>query len=970
MKISVARILFGFLSSTLLICGAPARAQLSSYTNADAFPGLTFSSPVCLAAPPGETNRLFVLEQAGVIVVITNLANPTRTVFMDISGRVTAGGEQGLLGLAFHPGYESNRNFYVFYTGPATNGTSGSHDILSRFQSSASDPNQGDTDSEERLLAQYDEAANHNGGDLHFGPDNHLYVSLGDEGGGNDSFDNSQRIDKDFFSGILRLDVDKRPGSLAPHAHPASSTNYAVPADNPFVGAISFNGSSVTPANVRTEFWAVGLRNPWRFSFDPATGLLYCGDVGQGAREEVDIIARGGNYGWAYREGSQPGPNTPPGGFTSIAPIVDYDRGSGPTQGSCVTGGVVYRGSRFPDLTGDYFYADFISGNVWALQYDGMTASTPQRLFGDAGISAFGIDPSTGDILCANYANSIIERIVPVAPPGSLQVTIDPPGAVLSGAKWRVNGGPFQNSGDTVSGLGAGTHAVSFKSVSGWDAPAGFTVAIGSGVTTTTNAAYLSNDTTRPTLAIASPKSGQRLSNDVFTASGMAKDNVLVAEVWFQLNGNAWTPAAGTTNWIAGLTLTPGNNTLRAYAVDTNGRIAKTNSVSFVYVVSVPLTVQIVGAGSVSPNYNSRLLEIGKTYTMTAKAAKGSAFVNWTGSISNGKTKLTFVMASNLTFTATFVDSQKPIVIVTFPPVNKKVTNALLDATGKASDNIGVDSAWYQLNGAGWAAAGTTNGWTNWLAAGLVPDSGGNLLQARAADAAGNISKTNSVKFVYLVVPSPDWAPDALSGLTAVATPDSESPTELSFDAFTFSEAGASTNDDFSVGGYAYVKTGTNTAQLTLTHTAPPTRTNDPVISVALVFTNHYGGIFTSDEGSGTISLSIATNFAPTSLSGKKLIVTGSDGTNTTIALNKSNGTFIKTPSNSGAGATRSGTYAFTRVSPIGAMLVLTFTGADAGTVVYGQMTFDSGKTGSFLVTAFAGLGNPTDTDLGTFTVR
>src|SRR5207249_2074951 len=131
----------------------------------------------------------------------------------------------------------------------------------------------------------------------------YLYVSLGDEGDQNDAGNNSQRIDKDFFSGMLRIDVDNRPDSLAPNPHAAmSSKTYSIPADNPFVGVTSFNGKAVDPTKVRTEFYAVGLRNPWRFSFDPVTGILYCGDVGGDQREEIDIIIKGGNYGWAYRE--------------------------------------------------------------------------------------------------------------------------------------------------------------------------------------------------------------------------------------------------------------------------------------------------------------------------------------------------------------------------------------------------------------------------------------------------------------------------------------------------------------------------------------------------------------------------------------------------------------------------------------------------------------------------------------------
>src|SRR5262245_34544925 len=221
MKVSVARALGGLILS-MAFSSWSAGAQSSGFDFVAAFPGVSLSSPVCIASPPGETNRLFIVERDGVIVVITNLANPTRTVFMDISGRVTeADDERGLLGLAFHPDYATNHKFYVYYTGQATNGTSGMHDILSSFQTWAWDPNDGDESSEVQLIAQYDEADNHNAGDLHFGPDNYLYLSLGDEGSGDDFFNNSQRIDKDFFSGILRLDVDKRPGSLRPKPHPA-----------------------------------------------------------------------------------------------------------------------------------------------------------------------------------------------------------------------------------------------------------------------------------------------------------------------------------------------------------------------------------------------------------------------------------------------------------------------------------------------------------------------------------------------------------------------------------------------------------------------------------------------------------------------------------------------------------------------------------------------------------------------------
>src|SRR6185369_4775677 len=297
----------------------PPSPPVFGFTTEKAFGNLSISSPLAIATP-GETNRLFVIEKVGRVIVITNLANPTLTVFMNISDRVISDGEQGLLGLAFHPEYATNGFFFLFYTA----GADGSPDRLSRFRVSPDNPNQGQPESEVILFSQADEASNNNGGDLHFGPDGYLYVSLGDEGGRNDTLGNGQRIVGDFFSGILRLDVDKRSGNLEPNPHAAvirdanGRAHYSVPTDNPFVGATQFNGALLPDVTkVRTEFWAVGLRNPWRFWIDEQTGQIYCGDVGQDSREEIDLIVRGGNYGWNYREGNiaRPGSFDPPPGF-------------------------------------------------------------------------------------------------------------------------------------------------------------------------------------------------------------------------------------------------------------------------------------------------------------------------------------------------------------------------------------------------------------------------------------------------------------------------------------------------------------------------------------------------------------------------------------------------------------------------------------------------------------------------------
>jgi len=408
----------------------PSTAPTFNYTFSNAFPNLSFIDPVVITTPPGETNRLFIVEKPGVISVITNLMSPTRTVFLEMTNRVMSAranvggtGEQGLLGLVFHPGYATNGYFYIFYTGTNTTsaGTGTRHDILSRFSVSAGNSNLANAASEQYLIRQNDEAVNHNAGDLHFGPDGYLYVSLGDEGGGNDQYNNSQTITKDFFSGMIRIDVDKRPGNLnpQPHASVTAPTNYFVPVDNPFVhtnlgGTWNgvFNGSLVPNLNlVRNEFWAVGLRNPWRFSFDPETDWVYCGDVGQDQREEVDILVKGGNYGWAYREGIIAGPKSAsaPPGFTSIEPILDYSH----SEGVSITGGIVYRGERLTELYGAYIFGDYGgSGRVWATRYNGTSATPRQLLLSDIGISAFGVDPGNGDILYADVLAGTINRII------------------------------------------------------------------------------------------------------------------------------------------------------------------------------------------------------------------------------------------------------------------------------------------------------------------------------------------------------------------------------------------------------------------------------------------------------------------------------------------------------------------------------------------------------------------------------
>lgn len=397
----------------------PVNPPLSDFRLVSTFGSLRFTQPLGIVTAPGDTSRLFILEKATGIAVIPDLENPTREMFMNMT-RLTDGNslmtdsESGVLGLAFHPNYLENGYFYVFYT-PGVRNESRQierHNRVSRFELDPNNPNRGLLNTELVLFSQLDQAGNHNGGDIHFGPDGYLYVSLGDEGGANDQFNNARFIDKDLFAGILRIDVDKKPGNLPPNAHPAATDNYAIPADNPFIGLTSFNGSPVDPDEVRTEFWAVGLRNPWRMSFDPATGILYSGDVGQGQREEINIIEKGLDYGWSYREGTIEGPRSgAPRGLSFADPWIEYNHGSGLQQGRSVTGGVVYRGTTFAELFEHYIFADYVSGNIWAVDIKDPSPGPFRHLIGHGGIAGFGVDPRNGDVLLADLQQGVIWKL-------------------------------------------------------------------------------------------------------------------------------------------------------------------------------------------------------------------------------------------------------------------------------------------------------------------------------------------------------------------------------------------------------------------------------------------------------------------------------------------------------------------------------------------------------------------------------
>lgn len=351
------------------------------------FSGL--SQPVDIVSPRDGTGRLFLVQQTGAIRVVRNGAiQPTS--FIDLSGLITPGGEQGLLGLAFHPQYATNRQFFVNYTRAGDGAT-----IVARYTANPNNPDIADPQSATTLLTIAQPYSNHNGGSVKFGADGFLYIGMGDGGSSNDPQLRAQ--DKTTLLGkILRIDVN-------------SGNPYAIPPGNPFP-----NGVGGLP-----EIFAIGLRNPWRISFDRLNGDFWIGDVGQGAVEEIDLLpagaGAGANLGWRVLEGNQctglsgPVTCTDP---TLTAPVITYTH----TVGCSVTGGFVYRGQAVPALVGQYLYGDFCSGRLWAAQKNGAGQWIP-ALLGDTtfGISAFGEDEA-GELYFADYGAGDIYKFADNAP--------------------------------------------------------------------------------------------------------------------------------------------------------------------------------------------------------------------------------------------------------------------------------------------------------------------------------------------------------------------------------------------------------------------------------------------------------------------------------------------------------------------------------------------------------------------------
>jgi glucose/arabinose dehydrogenase len=399
--------------------------------------------PLYATSPAGDAGRLFVVEQPGRIRILDISAAPPALVtgfFLDIVALVeSTGSEQGLLGLAFHPEFTTNRRFYVAYTIP------GDAVRISRFEVPVATPNDADESSELSLLTIPKPQTNHNGGWLAFGPDGYLYIAIGDGGGGGDDevghtpgTGNAQDITDNLLGKILRIDVD---------ANDAPSGTYGIPPANPFAGVTGDD-----------EIWAYGLRNPWRAAFDPLTGDLYIADVGQGAWEEVDYQpaagAGGDNWGWRCREGAHD--------FnfagdcataTLLDPIHEYPQGGTPDR-CAITGGEVYRGSVIPGLSGTYFFADFCSGQIWSLRVQGGVATQvmerTQELAPETGaierVTSFGRD-DLGEIYIVDRLGGEVFKIVPgaqavpgLSPHGLVTVVL----ALLAAASFALRSDPGQ----------------------------------------------------------------------------------------------------------------------------------------------------------------------------------------------------------------------------------------------------------------------------------------------------------------------------------------------------------------------------------------------------------------------------------------------------------------------------------------------------------------------------------------------
>ncbi len=394
-------------AAILLAAATDAGAALPKLKTEVAFPNLRFDRPVAFAYPDDGRDLLFVAEQhqAKVFSFPNDPSTSVKTLFLQLPDPINRGNEEGLLGLAFHPKYRENGEFFVYYSWRKGNDR---HSAVSRFKVSKDDPRKADPASEKRIwVSAKDPFENHNGGCIAFGPDGYLYISLGDSGGGGDPLTTGQNP-SDWFGSLLRIDVD----------HPSGDKPYGIPKDNPRLR------DPEKFADWAPEVYCIGLRNVWKFSWDRADGTLWAGDVGQNKYEIVHVIANGGNYGWSVREGFHPfHPRAKVNRSSPISPpIAEYPHGPNDDPkrkdfGQSITGGYVYRGKALPELVGVYVYGDFNTGRIWGVRLgkDGKAAESGELVdvtkSKPLNIAAFGEDPR-GELTILAFDGKI-HRLVP-----------------------------------------------------------------------------------------------------------------------------------------------------------------------------------------------------------------------------------------------------------------------------------------------------------------------------------------------------------------------------------------------------------------------------------------------------------------------------------------------------------------------------------------------------------------------------
>jgi glucose/arabinose dehydrogenase len=402
-----ACLVFGFLGFVCALYAQPLpKVQLHPV-----FSALKIDRPLWMTQPPDGSDRFFIVAQAGLISVAEKGSDGGKTAeFLNITNRnVAMAYEQGLISMAFHPGFKTNGLFYIYYNQENTNQHSlfPYRSVISEFKISTDDANRADLKSERIIMEVPQPFANHKGGELAFGPDGFLYLGLGDGGLACDPYNNAQNC-ASLLGKLLRIDVNTN--TVIHRGKDTVTLPYGVPSDNPFVNEPDMGG-----LGARHEIFAMGLRNPFRYSFDRQTGQIWAGDVGQDLWEEVDLVVKGGNYGWNLREGNHYFKPAPP-GAQYLDPVIDYPHkpellkeSKFPKHafGACVIGGYVYRGAKYPALQGVYLYADFALGTIFGLRYgDGKVTDYGTLLDQPKSITSFAED-ADGELYVLTYDGHI-----------------------------------------------------------------------------------------------------------------------------------------------------------------------------------------------------------------------------------------------------------------------------------------------------------------------------------------------------------------------------------------------------------------------------------------------------------------------------------------------------------------------------------------------------------------------------------